>query len=78
LQRWAVPFVTSILLLVSASQELRAQTWTADNGNGTYSNPLFYDEFADPDIVRVGADYYLLGSSMHVNPGWPCFTRATW
>ena len=69
MQRWAVPFVTSILLLVSASQELRAQTWTADNGNGTYSNPLFYDEFADPDIVRVGADYYLLGSSMHVNPG---------
>jgi xylan 1,4-beta-xylosidase len=46
-----------------------AQTWTADNGNGTYSNPLFYDEFADPDIVRVGSDYYLLGSSMHSMPG---------
>jgi signal peptidase I len=24
--------------------------WTADNGNGTYSNPLFYEEFEDPDI----------------------------
>lgn len=22
--------------------------WTADNGNGTYSNPLFYEEFEDP------------------------------
>jgi xylan 1,4-beta-xylosidase len=46
-----------------------AQTWTADNGNGTYSNPLFYDEFADPDIIRVGDDFYLVGSSMHVMPG---------
>ena len=34
-----------------------AQSWTADNGNGTYTNPLFYDEFSDPDIIRVGDDY---------------------
>jgi hypothetical protein len=27
--------------------------WTADNGNGTYSNPLFYEEFEDPDVIRV-------------------------
>ena len=30
------------------------RTWTADNGNGTFSNPLFYDEFSDPDLIRVG------------------------
>ena len=24
------------------------QSWTADNGNGTFMNPLFYDEFSDP------------------------------
>ena len=35
------------------------QSWTADNGNGTFTNPLFYDEFSDPDILRVGDDYYL-------------------
>lgn len=42
--------------------------WTADNGNGTYSNPLFYEEFEDPDVIRVGADYYLAGTTMHMNP----------
>lgn len=42
--------------------------WTADNGNGTYSNPLFYEEFEDPDIIRVGDDYYLAGTTMHMNP----------
>jgi xylan 1,4-beta-xylosidase len=45
-----------------------AAHWTADNGNGTYSNPLFYEEFEDPDILRVGDDYYLAGTTMHMNP----------
>lgn len=44
------------------------QNWTADNGNGTYSNPLFYEEFEDPDVIRVGEDYYLAGTTMHMNP----------
>lgn len=46
-----------------------ARNWTADNGNGTYSNPLFNEEFEDPDIIRVGQDYYLAGTTMHMNPG---------
>jgi len=46
-----------------------AQSWTADNGNGTFTNPLFYDEFSDPDILRVGDDYYLAGTTMHSVPG---------
>src|SRR5580698_1252338 len=45
-----------------------AKHWTADNGNGTYSNPLFYEEFEGPDVIRVGEDYYLVGTTMHMNP----------
>jgi xylan 1,4-beta-xylosidase len=45
-----------------------AKHWTADNGNGTYSNPLFYEEFEDPDVIRVGEDYYLAGTTMHMMP----------
>ena len=60
-----------LLLLTSTSFFLpsSAQSWTADNGNGTYTNPLFYDEFSDPDILRVGDDYYLAGTTMHSVPG---------
>jgi xylan 1,4-beta-xylosidase len=47
------------------------QTWTADNGNGTFSNPLFYDEFSDCDLIRVGKDFYLTGTTMHSMPGLP-------
>lgn len=45
------------------------KSWSADNGNGTYTNPLVYDEFSDPDIIRVGEDYYLAGTTMHSVPG---------
>ena len=53
---------------VSEVPPAAARHWTADNGNGTYSNPLFYGEFEDPDLIRVGDDYYLVGTTMHMNP----------
>ena len=40
------------------------RSWSADSGNGTYYNPLFYDEFSDPDMIRVGSDYYLTGTTI--------------
>src|SRR4030042_4144726 len=46
-------------------------TWIADNGNGTFTNPLFYEEFSDPDMIRVGDDYYMTGTTMHPMPGLP-------
>lgn len=48
-----------------------ADTWHADNGNGTFTNPLFHDEFSDPDLIRVGDDFYLTGTTMHTMPGLP-------
>jgi xylan 1,4-beta-xylosidase len=62
------------LLLILYSLTIGAswgQSWSADNGNGTYTNPLFYDEFSDPDIIRVGEDFYLTGTTMHCMPGLP-------
>jgi beta-xylosidase len=50
---------------------LSTKTWTADNGNGTFTNPLFYDEFSDPDLIRVGDWFYLTGTTMHAMPGLP-------
>ena len=46
-------------------------SWTADNGNGTYTNPIFFEEFSDPDVIQVGDDYFMAGTSMHVMPGIP-------
>jgi len=51
--------------------QVTAQTWVADNGNGTFTNPLFFDEFSDPDLIRVGSDFYMTGTTMHSMPGLP-------
>jgi beta-xylosidase len=48
---------------------MSTETWTPDNGNGTFTNPLFYDEFSDPDLIRVGDWFYLTGTTMHTMPG---------
>lgn len=50
---------------------INTPTWTADNGNGTFTNPILHDEFSDPDLIRVGDDYYLTGTTMHAMPGLP-------
>ncbi len=62
-------FLLGALLLSSIMSHAQTTSWTADNGNGTYTNPLFYDEFSDPDVIRVGEDYYLAGTTMHCTPG---------
>jgi beta-xylosidase len=67
LKRLAVGLVALSSLVGAYS----APTWTADNGNGTFTNPLFYEEFSDPDMIRVGDDYYLTGTTMHAMPGLP-------
>lgn len=68
-------FALLLTRLVAANTTAFAQsagaTWTADNGNGTFSNPLFYDEFSDPDLIRVGDDFYMTGTTMHAMPGLP-------
>lgn len=52
---------------------LPAQTpvWQPDNGDGTYSNPIIQSDYSDPDVIRVGDDYYMVASSFTCAPGIP-------
>ncbi|RZL12936.1 MAG: glycosyl hydrolase 43 family protein [Hymenobacter sp.] len=45
--------------------------WVPDLGNGQYKNPVLYADYSDPDVVRVGPDYYLTSSSFNAAPGLP-------
>ncbi len=70
--RYLRPLACLSAVLAAAPAALAASpasSWSADNGNGTYTNPLFYDELSDPDIIRVGDDFYLAGTTMHSVPG---------
>jgi beta-xylosidase len=63
-QKKAVPHVSSAPKYVS-------KVWVADHGNGTYKNPILNADYSDPDVVRVGSDFYLVSSSFEDIPGLP-------
>ncbi|HEX8142762.1 MAG TPA: glycoside hydrolase 43 family protein [Pyrinomonadaceae bacterium] len=48
-----------------------SKVWVADRGDGTYRNPIIHADYSDPDVVRVGEDYYLTASSFSDVPGLP-------
>jgi beta-xylosidase len=48
-----------------------AGVWTPDQGDGTYINPVLQGDYSDPDVVRVGDDFYLTASSFTNVPGLP-------
>jgi beta-xylosidase len=45
--------------------------WLADRGDGTYRNPVLFADYSDPDVVRVGDDYWMTSSSFNHVPGLP-------
>lgn len=60
----------SLIALTSMSQNnYVSQVWVADQGNGTYKNPILYADYSDPDVCRVGEDYYMTSSSFGCLPG---------
>lgn len=45
--------------------------WIADQGDGTYTNPILYTDYSDPDVIRVGEDYFMVASSFCNVPSVP-------
>lgn len=44
---------------------------TGEPGSQVAVNPLTYTDIPDPDIVRVGNDYYMVSTTMYFCPGAP-------
>jgi beta-xylosidase len=67
-------FSTCVLVNISVQAQKTneiSKSWVADNGDGTYTNPVLYADYSDPDAVRVGDDYYMTASSFNCVPGLP-------
>lgn len=69
--------ILSVTAFSVASTYLQAQeknyvseVWTADQGEN-YRNPILYADYSDPDVIRVGNDYYMTASSFNEAPGLP-------
>lgn len=55
----------------AAEKPYESQVWQPDLGNGRYRNPVIDADYSDPDVVRVGDDYYMTASSFCDIPGLP-------
>lgn len=63
--------LSSVLFCGAIQAQYRSAVWSPDNGNGTYTNPVLYADYSDPDVCVVGDDYYLTASSFNCIPGLP-------
>jgi len=45
--------------------------WKSDQGDGTYLNPILHLDYSDPDVIRVGGDFFMTASSFNCTPGLP-------
>lgn len=60
------------VFIASCSTSLESTAYlSSDNGDGTYTNPVIQADYPDPDIIRVGEDYYMVSSSFVAMPGIP-------
>ena len=57
-----------LVAMHSTAQNITKQ-WSADNGDGTYTNPVINADFPDPDIIRVGDTFYYVSTTMFYFPG---------
>ncbi|HWD18165.1 MAG TPA: glycoside hydrolase 43 family protein [Verrucomicrobiae bacterium] len=46
-----------------------AGAWQSDQGNGSFANPPLYADYPDPDIIRVGDDFYFSTTTFVNAPG---------
>lgn len=61
--------VAVLAMALAAGGPASAQVWRSDQGDGTYRNPLLFADYPDPDIIRVGSDYYFVTTTFANAPG---------
>ncbi len=61
--------IFGLLVAMHSTAQNIVKQWSADNGDGTYTNPVINADFPDPDIIRVGDTFYYVSTTMFYFPG---------
>lgn len=60
-----------LLVGMQANAQYQSKVWISDQGDGTYQNPVLYADYSDPDVIRMGDDFFMTASSFNCVPGLP-------
>jgi len=63
--------IPAVALILALCVSFAAVLCGADNGDGTYTNPILFADYPDSEVIRVGDDFYYQSSSFHLVPGNP-------
>ncbi len=58
-----------LLIAATAGAQKPSNTWNPNLKGGYYKNPIIDADYSDPDVCRVGNDYYMTSSSFACFPG---------
>ena len=61
--------LSTLLLGATVMAQAPSKTWNPNLKNGRYHNPIIDADYSDPDVCRVGNDYYMTSSSFACFPG---------
>ena len=61
----------SAIMAIAVAAIFSASAQSSDNGDGTFTNPVIWADCPDPDVIRVGDDFYFVSTTMHLMPGAP-------
>ena len=61
--------LTSLTTATTACGQTLSHTWNPNLPGGMYKNPIIDADYSDPDVCRVGNDYYMTASSFACFPG---------
>src|SRR5215207_5454398 len=66
--RHALPWLVALASLAIEGCAARA---SAGAPEAHYRNPIIHADYSDPDVIRVGDDFYMTASSFNAAPGLP-------
>ena len=70
LKKISVVLICMMMIITTCPANIVASS-SSDNGNGTFTNPVLYADVPDDSVIRVGSNYYMTSTTMHMSPGVP-------
>ncbi len=64
-----VAAVGGCLRMATAADAQRSPMEWGDQGDGTFINPILPSDYSDVDAIRVGAEYFVISSTLQYAPG---------